>query len=140
MRRTIAVIALSVVCLVAAACAHGAPPGSAAKSSDNVITVEDLSAPAIAGLNVYDAIHALRPQFFVDPVAGASNKQGRRLEISVNGGRLRPPSDLYSIPVAPVREIRYFSSGESVGRFGMRANLGPVILVTLVASDTTRAP
>ncbi|MDB4914397.1 MAG: hypothetical protein JWM95_2041 [Gemmatimonadetes bacterium] len=133
---TSALRAAATIALVAG-CARNAPgdsPGELARDP-RVISAAELSAPAVVGLSTYEAIRALRPQFFVDNVAGAGSKEGRRLEISVNGGRLRPPQDLVTIPASNVAEVRYFASGESVSRFGMRSNLGPVLLVTLVKAE-----
>ena len=141
MSRRLAVVLVLWTTASVGACATATRQGAVTPQQDpRVISAAELTTPDVVGMNAYEAILKLRPKFFQDNVAGASNKEGRRLEISVNGGRMRQPADLMSIPTATIAAIRYFTSGESVARFGMRSNLGPVILLTLIKADTALAP
>jgi hypothetical protein len=100
------------------------------KKNPNVITRDELLDPAITSRDALTAIRHLRPNFFSyrgptstsDPTAGNT-------QISQDYGPLRPISDLLSMNTFTFVEVRYLTAEESAGRFGLRANGGPVIVL-----------
>jgi hypothetical protein len=101
-----------------------------AKKNPNVITREELLDPAITSRDALTAIRHLRPNFFAyrgptstnDPTAGNT-------QISQDYGPLRPLSDLAAMNTFTFVEVRYFTAEQAAGRFGLRANGGPVIVL-----------
>ena len=101
-----------------------------AKKDPNVITRDELLDPAITSRDALTAIRHLRPNFFTyrgptstsDPTAGNT-------QISQDYGPLRPLSDLMSMNTFTFVEVRYMTAEQSAGRFGLRANGGPVIVL-----------
>ena len=101
-----------------------------AKKNANVITRDELLDPAITSRDALTAIRHLRPNFFTyrgptstnDPTAGNT-------QISQDYGPLRPLSDLAAMNTFTFVEVRYFTAEQAAGRFGLRANGGPVIVL-----------
>jgi hypothetical protein len=132
--------------LAVSACASHAPSDSAevAQSAGgrnrDVITREELSAPAMQSQNVLEVIRSLRPQFLTVrglhtmPVKDASGAQivdeeSGKVHASIDGGKIVPLDELSNITAARVVEIRFFSPSAAMQRFGGTAREGPVILV-----------
>ena len=101
-----------------------------AKKNPNVITREELLDPAITSRDALTAIRHLRPNFFTyrgptssnDPTAGNT-------QISQDYGPLRPLSELATMNTFTFVEVRYLTAEQAAGRFGLRANGGPVIIL-----------
>ena len=120
---------LSVGCASAPGNDNGAlePKG---KKNPNVITRDELLDPAITSRDALTAIRHLRPNFFTyrgptstnDPTAGNT-------QISQDYGPLRPLSELAAMNTFTFVEVRYFTAEQAAGRFGLRANGGPVIVL-----------
>ena len=101
-----------------------------AKKNPSVISREELMDPAITSRDALTAIRHLRPNFFAyrgptstsDPTAGNT-------QISQDYGPLRPLSELAAMNTFTFVEVRYFTAEQAAGRFGLRANGGPVIVL-----------
>ena len=112
------------------------PEGSATKSSTvakknpDIIAEAELSDPAIANMNAYDAVRRLRPNFLV--VRGVRSVSGppAQVHISIEGGPIQPITALKDIPAHEVKELRYLSASDAGQRFGTASEAGPVIVVT----------
>ena len=85
-----------------------------------MIDADELSPPKVQSQTVLDAIRALRPQFLnqrgnnsqSDPEAGL-------VHVSIDNGRINPLSDLNSIHVSGVVEIRFLSvTLQAMQKFG----------------------
>ena len=100
------------------------------KKNPNVISRDELLDPAITSRDALTAIRHLRPNFFAyrgptstnDPTAGNT-------QISQDYGPLRPLSDLVAMNTFTFVEVRYLTAEQAAGRFGLRANGGPVIVL-----------
>jgi hypothetical protein len=111
-----------------AACASaggGAGPGG----DPNILTAAEISSAKAGEASAYEAIQRLRPQFFRTR-GRLGNEPGGDVSVSVDGGPLSTIDALRSVPATTVREIRYLSANDAAQRYGVRANSGPVILVT----------
>ena len=96
----------------------------------NVITLEELSDPAIRAMNALDAIRALRPAFFNERgKSSQSNPEAGRVHASLNYNGVIALNDLRNIPAVSIIEIRYLDVAAAMNRFGGGANEGPVIVV-----------
>ena len=119
--------------LLLAGCVHQAPnPEDAPEdapvithSSRDVINVLELSDQTVAGLDAYQVVQRLRPNFLVVQ-AGYGPTQ-----VSVDGSPLGPISSLRNLRADAVMEIRLLSATEAAQRFGPTSNRGAAILVRL---------
>ena len=128
-----------------AACASGGAPGattsdrpSSTRRDPNVITSEELAAPAMSALSVYDAIRTLRPNFLasrgtqvvaVEGHAGLVDTESGKVHASIDGSGVLALDELKRLHVAGVVEIRFLSAAAAMQKFGGSAKEGPVILV-----------
>ena len=115
---------------------HGATSDDAiARTNDprTIITHEELGDSRVMGASVLEAIRVLRPMYLSD-ASTMSKGAASQTEASINGGPPRPLRDLSGISASSVLDIRYLTVGEAQRRFGVRARMGPVILVTLPTS------
>jgi hypothetical protein len=103
----------------------GASPGG----DPNVLTAAEISSAKAGEASTYDAIQRLRPQFFRTR-GRLGNEPGGDISVSVDGGALSTTDALRSIPATTVKEVRYLGANDAAQRYGVRANSGPVILVT----------
>ena len=150
------ILSACVLVAAASACAKHAPPpsspdpGTTAPSQQaapsrnrDVISHEELQAPAIAGLSVLDAVKSLRPQFLTVrglntvPAKDANgvqlvDQESGKVHSSVDGNKVGPLDELSSIRASTVKEIRYLNPAAAHQKFGGAAREGPVILVTLL--------
>ena len=95
-----------------------------------MITLEELSDPAIRAMNALDAIRALRPAFFNERgKSSQSNQEAGRVHASLNYNGVIPLNDLRKTPVVGIVEIRYLDVAAAMNQFGGGANGGPVIVV-----------
>jgi hypothetical protein len=132
--------------LTITACASHAPSQGAeaaqAVGSRNrdVITQDELSAPAMQSQNVLEVIRSLRPQFLTVrglhtmPVKDAAGNQivdeeSGKVHVSIDGGKILPLDELSNITAARVVEIRFLNPSAAMQRFGGTAREGPVIVV-----------
>ena len=125
--------ALAASLALLAGCIHQAPnpdeePGEApviTHSSRDVINVLELSDQTVAGLDAYQVVQRLRPNFFVvHPGTGPT-------QVSVDNSPPGPLSSLRNLRADAVSEIRLLSATEAAQRFGPVANRGAVIVVRL---------
>jgi hypothetical protein len=105
----------------------------------NVITQAELDADrTLKGANALDAIHALRPQFFVDrgiqtiriDESVTADPEAGKVHASVNGGRVILIDDLKDVHANEMIEVRFLNPAQAMQKFGTAARSGPVILVT----------
>jgi hypothetical protein len=125
LRRT---LLASLVAFTAGCASAGGGPG-ASSGDPNLLTAAEISSAKAGETNAYDAIQRLRPQFFRTR-GRLGNEPGGDISVSVDGGPLNTTDALRNIPATTVKEIRYLSANDAAQRYGVRANSGPVILVT----------
>ena len=109
----------------------------------DLITRDELTAPAVTGLTVLDAIRSLRPQFLTVrgqntmPAKEGNDPAGRQLvdqesgkvHASIDGGKIVPVEELSGIRAGTIVEVRFLSPAAAMQKFGGSARQGPVILV-----------
>lgn len=122
---------LSASILTATACASASGGGSSGvvTSNPNVLSAAEISSSSSSQATVYEAIQRLRPAFLQTRGHTGTPNAGEVLT-SVDGGPLSTVDVLRSVNASQVREIRFLSASDAAQRFGVRANSGPVILVT----------
>jgi hypothetical protein len=155
----------SVLVVAASACAKQAPPpqplqpagGAEQQAAPNrnrdVITHEELQAPAVVGLSVLEAVRSLRPRFLTvrglntlpamdcpksgvacTPTLGPNgmpltDDESGKVHSSIDGTRVGPLDDLSAIRANTVKEIQYLDVPTAHQKFGNASRAGPVILV-----------
>lgn len=142
------------ILLSATACASGSSnpaatgsaavqSGTAANRNRDLITREELSAPAVNGLTVLDAVKSLRPHFLsvrgqnTLPAKENNNPEGKQIvdqesgkvHASIDGNKIVPVEELAGIRAGTVVEVRFLNPAAAMQRFGGQARQGPVILV-----------
>jgi hypothetical protein len=149
--RSISALGKLVVVAAAAACAHGAASTDErlerpTRRQRDVISKEELSAPAVRSQSVYEVVRTLRPHFLndrgshgipysgsggtdADKVREAVNPAAGRVHVSIDNGTLVSLDELKSLHANGVVEIRYLSAAAAMQKFGTKAMEGPVILV-----------
>ena len=103
----------------------------------NLITHEELSAPDLQAQSVLEVIRRLRPNFL--NVRGAQSCLGTscskadiesgKVHASVDGNPVVSLSEISTMHVSNVIEIRYLDAGAAMQKFGGSAHEGPVILI-----------
>ena len=100
------------------------------KKNPNVISQEELQAPAITSRDALTAIRSLRPAFFVNRGPTGSSEPGAgEVQVSHDYGPLQPVSTLKQLNTFGLVEVRYLKSEDAMLRFGLNANGGPVIVL-----------
>jgi len=110
-------------------CASAGGGSGASPGDPNVLTAAEISSAKAGEASAYDAIQRLRPQFFRTR-GRLGNEPGGDISVSVDGGALSTTDALRNIPATTVKEVRYLGANDAAQRYGVRANSGPVILVT----------
>jgi hypothetical protein len=116
--------------LLVGACAAAPAPGATAKHGAlDAITQAELADPTLAGSSLADAILRLRPRF-LNTRGGGLRGLSESVRVSLNGAEPGPTSDLSRIDISDVAEVRYLSTSDASLRFGTKASMGPVLLIT----------
>jgi len=107
------------------------------KRDRNLISHEELSAPDLQAQSVLEVIRRLRPNFL--NVRGAQSCLGTscskadiesgKVHASVDGNPVVSLSEISTMHVSNVIEIRYLDAGAAMQKFGGSAHEGPVILI-----------
>ena len=144
----------SVLTVAAIGCAKHTPAPAAeggaattqqATRNRDVITHEELQAPAIVGLNVLEAVRSLRPQYLTvrgqlqlpagqvsdgkNGTVQINDNESGKVHCSIDGGRVGPLEDLANIRANTIKEIRYLNPVAAHQKFGGASREGPVIYV-----------
>ena len=115
--------------LLAACASVGGGAGASSGGDPNVLTAAEISSAKAGEASAYEAVQRLRPQFFRTR-GRLGTDPGGDVSVSVDGGPLSTVDALRNVPATTVKEIRYLSANDAAQRYGVRANSGPVILVT----------
>jgi hypothetical protein len=100
------------------------------RRNPNVISQEELQAPAITSRDALSAIRQLRPNFFSYRGPTGSMEPGAgEVQVSHDYGPLQPVSTLKSLNTFGLVEVRYLNAEDAALRFGLNANGGPVIVL-----------
>jgi hypothetical protein len=117
-------VALVLATMTLAGCASGG--GSSSGGSPNVITRAQLI--ETRQNNLYTAIQTLRPQWL--RARGASSLSGSsEVVLFVNEAPYGTVSDLSSISIEAVEDVRFMSASEAGARYGTVAGASGVLLV-----------
>ena len=101
-----------------------------AKRASNVITADELQAPAIVSRDAYAALRMLRPNFFIyRGPTGSSEAGAGEVMVSHDYGPLMSVQSLKSHNTMGIVEVRYLNAEEAGLRFGLNANGAPVIVL-----------
>jgi hypothetical protein len=101
-----------------------------AKRAGNVISADELSAPAILSRDAYAAIRMLRPNFFsYRGPSGSSEPGAGGVMVSHDYGPLMSVESLKTHNTMGIIEVRYLNAEEAGLRFGLNANGAPVIVL-----------
>jgi hypothetical protein len=138
------------VLAAATACAsHSSPSATGGSASQtavpatrnrDIITVDELHAPAVSGLSVLEAVKTLRPHFLTVrglntvPAKDADGRQvtdqeSGKVHVSLDGNKIVALEELNGIRAGTVIEVRYLNPSAAMQKFGGTAREGPVILV-----------
>jgi len=131
---------LGVILVLTAACsgskpaasASSAPTPSASREARNpdVISLNELQDPTIAGTDAMTAIRQLRPAFFrTRGPQSFSNTKAGQTQISQDFGPLQPVDNLKGIDARSLVDVRFLNAVDAQSRFGINANGGPVIVL-----------
>ncbi len=125
-------MALLSASMVGACASGGATAGAGAPGRDpNVITQAELARENSP--NVYDAIQHLRPEMLRPRLANASSSitspGDYTVHVYLDNNRLGEISDLRTIPLSTIKDIRYLNPSQAMQRFGS-GNSGGVIVLT----------
>ena len=138
---SLVVLALLAAAVPAAAAAQDSATkvtkAASGKRDRNLITQEELSAPDLQAQSVLEVIRRLRPNFL--NVRGAQSCLGTscskadiesgKVHASVDGNPVVSLSEISTMHVSNVIEIRYLDAGAAMQKFGGSAHEGPVILI-----------
>jgi hypothetical protein len=101
-----------------------------AKRAGNVISTEELQAPAILSRDAYAGIRMLRPNFFTyRGPTGSSEPGAGGVMVSHDYGPLMSVQSLKTHNTMGIVEVRYLNAEEAGLRFGLNANGAPVIVL-----------
>jgi len=101
-----------------------------AKRAGNVITEDELKAPAIVSRDAYAGIRMLRPNFFsYRGPTGSSEPGAGAVMVSHDYGPLMSVESLKTHNTMGIVEVRYLNAEEAGMRFGLNANGAPVIVL-----------
>ncbi len=106
----------------------------------DIITKEELQAPAVNSLSAFDVVRTLRPHFLAQrgknnvPVKDANgahytDDEAGQPHASIDGAKVTALDELKSINANQLIEIRYLTPSQAMQKFGGSARQGPVILV-----------
>jgi len=124
------VLSLMLVVL-AAGSAHG--QDKKPRKDRNLITQDELEKAGV--MNLDQAVRRLRPAWLsnrgaVSITGGATVTKEQAMAVYVDGARRGGISELQMFPMEQVKEIRFFSVDEAVGRFGGDNPFGAIEVVT----------
>ena len=134
-------IAAAAVVVLSVACASSQQTESSAGStsqavtttprrSGNVISAEELRAPAVVSRDAYAALRMLRPNFFsYRGPTGSSEAGAGEVMVSHDYGPLQSVQTLKTHNTMGIVEVRYLNAEEAGLRFGLNANGAPVIVL-----------
>lgn len=131
---TAALLVLSVSCASSQQTASGGNEAQAvtprAKRAGNVISADELQAPAVLSRDAYAAIRMLRPNFFsYRGPTGSSEAGAGEVMVSHDYGPLMSVQSLKTHNTMGIVEVRYLNAEEAGLRFGLNANGAPVIVL-----------
>jgi hypothetical protein len=126
-------------CLILAAAVLACAPasgtstqGPATPRKANLLTVAEIVATGADVGNAYDAIARLRPNWLASRGAVSFNTPGTDLPVVfVDGQKYGELNSLLNIPAYQVAEIRYHTSAESGGVFGLQGGSAGVIEIKM---------
>lgn len=100
------------------------------RKNANVISREELQAPAITSRDALSALRSLRPNFFANRGPTGSSEPGAgSVQVSHDYGPLQPVETLKQLNTFGLVEVRYLNAEDAMLRFGLNANGGPVIVL-----------
>lgn len=110
--------------------AVGESTAGASRRDRDVITLQELSDPALRAMSVLEVIRTLRPIFLsVRGKNSHSDAEAGRVHASIDFNAVVPLEELRNVHVTGVVEILYLAAGPAMQKFGGAAHEGPVIVV-----------
>jgi hypothetical protein len=119
------------VAVIVAACSSSPTPApsSAARTSPNIISAEEISRASVQ--NALEAVQKLRPAMLRRPQVASANGQSKgELVVYVDNSRYGPVENLSQIPASSIAAVRYFSPSESQMKWGSNHPGGVIEVLT----------
>jgi hypothetical protein len=129
-RSALTKIALLGVTLVTFACASTGS-ASAGRRDASLLTRVELQASSSPEVLLLDAIRALRPHFLASRAGERLGGGTDEVQVAINNGIPGSLSLIADLRVSMVSSVELLSPTVVVQRYGMRDNLGPVLLIML---------
>jgi hypothetical protein len=124
---------ISLLLVLACACA-GNPPGESAPRGDrNLLTQKELLDQHF--LSAYDAVEALRSQW-LQPRGPDSFVSPSQVWVYIDNVKLGNVESLRTVPVSTIMSIRHFSANEATARWGVGHAAGVIYVQTLSGGAT----
>lgn len=126
------VIAVCCVCLVACASGGGA---AGPRRGGNTITAEELQEPSLLGLNTYDAIQRLRPNWLRERGSSSIRQSGDNFPKAIINDVPYPLDYLKSVSIPEVVEMQFISASDATTKYGTGFPNGAVLVSTAQRPD-----
>jgi len=132
--RTSRIISSAVCCVLLAACASSGTAG-ATRRGGNTITSEELQEPALAGLNAYEAVQRLRPNWLRERGTGSIRQSSDNFPKVIINDIPYTLDYLKSVSVPQIVEMQFISASDATTRFGTGFPNGAVMVSTTQRPD-----
>ena len=126
-----AIVTAAMLPVIVAACSSSPTPApsSAARTSPNIISAEEISRASVQ--NALEAVQKLRPAMLRRPQVASANGQSKgELVVYVDNSRYGPVENLSQIPASSIAAVRYFSPSESQMKWGSNHPGGVIEVLT----------
>jgi hypothetical protein len=133
---------IAVAAILGCGSSSGTSSQSPAPRRANLLTAEEILAAHADVTTAYDALARLRPNWLTSRGPTSFINRGTEFAIVfVDGEQYGTLTSLRNIHASQVADIRYYSSAEAGGRFGVRAGTSGVIEVRMnLRLDQTPPP
>lgn len=122
-------LATSFACATAGTTATDGTTATAVRHDPNLISGEELATSN--GANAYEVISRLRPSFLRSRGTTTVMTTGSDYAaVYLDSQKYGDLSSLRSIPTSQIKEIRYYSGSEAIGRFGSMLGGGVIQVIS----------
>lgn len=122
------VIGFVMVALFAVGCASAGPREATPRTNQKLLTAEQIA--AVPSSNLFEVVRRLRPEWL--NTRGNTSLMDETLvsaSVYMNGNNMGRVEFLREINTIDVAEVRYFTSAESIARFGMGHQRGVIEVI-----------
>ena len=123
--------------LAASACGPP-PPGGLIPRDRDLLTHDEIVSSAKDGLDLFEALQALRPHFLEAPLGIQRGSAPQGITVYIDQRRIGGAETLRNLTAGNVDEVRYLGPTESQNQFGQMATLVTLIIkLRRLNADTT---